>query len=163
MCFNNDYDWYAEVSSDNGAMVAEPAKCYECRRLIPPGSFARAISLMEHELCQACENGECDCPGRHDLSLDYHGCECEHPDHGETFDCWICTDCSKILLAIKEVEIAEGCHEVDSQPAIGQLWESISENEKYIEHAVERFPEVLGLLQSKGMCELETEHKEITK
>lgn len=128
MCFTNEADWYAEVSSSNGAMATTQVMCHECLKEIPAGTYARYVWQQEHECCQWCENEECECPNR---MGEYHECQCSDPDYGECFECWICRRCCMALQAIHDVEIEEGCREHESQPMYGNLWESVADDRVY--------------------------------
>lgn len=157
MCFyNDDVDWVASVYEDNRDVKPDTAaRCYECRSPIRPGEPRRHVFMQEHEGCIKCDRdardkhqdqtGDYDETDESDSPLPLTTCpEGEH-DYGEEFECDICQQCQKLLDAIMEVEIAEGCHPNDSQPLFGHLCETFSEAdsaEDYINHARNKFPEL---------------------
>lgn len=134
MCFNNDYDWYADISDVRDWPLGRPTSCHECCAPIGYGDWRRHIFQQEHEECQWCEYeelAEADEP-------------CETHDYGETFECDLCRDCCKILAAIEAVETDEECPPHARQPAIGELVEALSydEDSRYARRAVAMFPEL---------------------
>lgn len=144
MCFfNDDYDWCAEVNEIRHERNDNPAKCYECRRLIQPGEWRQSIHQVEHECCQICDDESSDL---FDESINPE--ECKH-DCGESFDCSICRECSLLLEAIWDVERIEGCPEHARQPCYGELYDAMNprnDGEKYRRHALEKYP---GLIASR--------------
>jgi hypothetical protein len=115
-------------------------KCFECRQAILVGDTARYIYQQEIESC------ECDfCINQDDPDPEYDGPkECQE-ELGETFSCYVCSECSKILQAIKAVEIAEGCPSHAQQPMFGELSQVFHEHEQagvYARKVAEMFPEL---------------------
>jgi hypothetical protein len=136
MCFEHDYDWTASVSTDELIALEKPEQCYECFRVIQDGETAQHIYQQEYEECQ-CDS----CQGDSGITV------CEKADFGETFKCWICSDCCKILKAIEALEEREGCPPGARQPSYGGLFEEAFhqdpwEAHKYAKAAVEQFPEL---------------------
>jgi hypothetical protein len=148
MCFyNDDYDWIAEEHDERMIVLETAAKCYECRRVIEPGEPIYRISQQEHECCQICENGDCECS--RDDDDECMGCQCETPGFGETFECDICLECVKLRAAIAETERLEGCPPGTREPGYGEVADSLSQFKRedalrYFRQAAKMYPGLRG-------------------
>ena len=140
MCFYNDYDWQAEVHSKNDVEAARPQGCYECGAAISQGTIARHIIQRQYQ--------DCRCASCMDQFIGGFLVEnCPNAEFGESFECWICADCCKILKAIEVLEEKEGCPAAVQQPSYGGLYEEAFaqdefEANKYAKAAAEMFPEL---------------------
>jgi len=137
MCFEPEYDWYADVTalteSEAGARVA----CEDCGELIHPGDWRRYVYQQEHEECQRCEWEELE-PG--DEPCDTH-------DYGETWECSLCRDCCNIRAAISAVEADEGCRPDTREPAYGELDEALRYDDgRYVARVRAWFPRIKSKL-----------------
>jgi hypothetical protein len=140
MCFNNDYDWYADVWDVTDGENDVPAKCIECGLAIASGEWRRHVYLQEDEECYRCEQGD----------LKEGDEPCEVHDYGEIFECSICETCCKILKAIEAVEIDEGCPVGSRQPLYGELSQALFDDAncgdgKYAARALAEHPELREL------------------
>lgn len=144
MCFISESEWYADVSEEGYVFNKnEKERCDECRRPIAAGDRKFEITQQEHEHCQACENGECLCEDQGE----WHDCECESPEYGETVEYVRCMDCDWFLAAVKVAELEAGCRESESLPPLGEMVNCVEESgrgeaEKYFSKAEELFPEL---------------------
>lgn len=139
MCFYADF--YYESQTKVNFVTTKPTKCYECRRMIPEGITMIHNSLQEHEECNACNEGECECP-------DGACCECDEPEYGETLDYDICQECSKFLEAMTAAEIEVGCDSDESQPPVGMMLRELyeigrDECNRYFNKAKLMYPELV--------------------
>jgi len=148
MCFYQDYDWYASIVEEQTTVATTEAACNECYRKIQRGQTIHTVYQQEHETCQDCENGYCDCHVRFDG--DDHECECPNPNFGETFDYVCCHDCHLFLEAVESVEIEAGCHERESRPSycgmiedIGRANGDMDEAKRYFKKAAKMFPNLV--------------------
>jgi len=112
MCFNDDYDWTANVVQEADTLAAAPAKCDECSAKIGVGDWVHTIHMEESEWCMDCENGDCDCACVGEC------CQCATPNLGETFDYIRCESCDKFLRAVEATEIEEGCNKYTARPGL---------------------------------------------
>lgn len=142
MCFDYDFDWYAEVNETEFLPKGKQRKCDECGVEMAENEPRTRIKQQEHEQCQLCEDEFSDYyiePEERDA-----GFKCDH-DYGETFEIEFCENCRKIIEAIVEYEKREGCPVGSRQPAHGALWDEMSQHEQasdYLQFAAEMFPEV---------------------
>jgi hypothetical protein len=139
--FFHDFEWYVELSENTVGEAKEPTRCDECHDTIPAGGWVRHIFQQEHEMCQRCEEG------------DEPECEGGKHDYGETYAYDRCQGCDKVLRAIEQAEIEEGCKGDETQPALEGLREALSEDpeamERYRRKLQEMFPEAVGHATSK--------------
>lgn len=146
MCFYHDYDWYPEVYGSNEELVAnEEHICEECRCKIKIGEVYSYKYGQQYELCQLCEEGDCEC-GHDPNDCDWQ-CKCEIPNYGESYEYFCCQECTKFLKAIELVEVEAGCPPSESQPAIGMMIEDIGDGDRrdtkrYFKRALVEFPEL---------------------
>lgn len=153
MCFYHEPDWHAEVYEDAIVPGTEARHCIECDAALPVGEPRRHIWMQQLEECRRYYRFNDD-DGEDDLS-EHPTEECpEGCDFGETFECSLCLPCCDVLEAIRAVELAEGCREHESQPALGELRSALRENAErdedgevvrdgsYLRKAVEMFPEI---------------------
>jgi hypothetical protein len=152
MCFEYDSDWTASIVEDKTTIVTKPVKCDECGRVIQPGEFVRHVYQQEHEVCRHDpESDDFDGPewDENDEPIKREGCldGCNH-DYGETFDWDCCEACNQLIEGIHRHELDEGCHEADSRPALGELYETVAEGngKAYLDKAEELFPGITGRL-----------------
>ncbi len=117
MCFDNDADWYASVSSDRRVVATKPSWCEECGCRIKAWQLHRYVYMAEYE----------------DVVqwMDATGNDDPRDFKSEEFECRICLDCQAILDAIKATELAEGCSVYESQPPFGELMTALSEDRLY--------------------------------
>jgi len=54
MCFYNDCDWYADISTEACIVCQAECKCDECYRSIKPGEWVFTLWQQEHEECRLC-------------------------------------------------------------------------------------------------------------
>ncbi len=145
MCFyNDDYDWVAAIEDEAERILEKPTRCDECGRKMQVGETAHHVFQQQHEECQACEEGDCDCPDKEDCP---HDCKCDEPNFGETFEYDRCVECDKFLKAVEQHETDEQCPPMERQPAYAMMIETISEFErkdalKYFRKAARMFPEL---------------------
>jgi len=140
MCFNTESDWTASVNEVTEGPSPARVRCGECHQWINVGEWRKFVHQEEHEECELCRYDGCECPKDH---LGFcNECKCEKPDFGNEFDATICEPCSKLLKAIMHAELVAGCAPSESQPAYGELREAIQEDDKYIDVALQMFPEV---------------------
>lgn len=131
MCFEADYDWLPAVCDDVRLEVRAgfPVRCGECRCLIHPGEVGRFVFMQENDPDEWDEAA-----GAGDF------------DPGETFECVICSECQKVLDAIRAVEVGGGCSPYEAQPAFGELGEAMREDwrggGRYRDEALALFPEL---------------------
>lgn len=133
MCFDNDYDWMASVCEEESGPAGKRCECNECGKRIEVGEWRHHIYMQEHEECQRCE----------DDGLD--ACKCETPDYGEDYDYIRCELCDKLLRAVEQHEIDEGCPPYARRPALTELGDTLWQHEQafdYAEKAVGMFPEL---------------------
>lgn len=130
MCFDVDYDWYAEVNESREVVLVDAAKCAECRRKLQPGETAQFIYQRQREECQECDGSGCE-----------DGCSL-----GQVFEAHVCLACYCCSLAVIAAERAAGCSPEHSSPAFGELWEAFRHDDegRYRAKAVEMFPELAG-------------------
>lgn len=157
MCFyHEDADWTASVYEDEeNAPTDKAAKCDECRAIIRVGEPRRHVYMQEHEGCIRCDRDARD--SHQERSGDYDEedddgnlpsltpCEDGKHDYGETFECDICENCQKLLLAIAAAEADEGCDPHESQPSFGAMFEEMNDGGEaitYIDRARDLFPEL---------------------
>lgn len=147
MCFVQEGDWIARVNDADDILATVQMKCCECGDVIPVGAFAHTVHQQEHEECQACENGDCNCPWDF-----YYGarkcCRCEKPEFGESYDYVRCEQCDKFLRAIEAAEIEEGCHKNEARPMM-PMWDDLEgigrqECKRYWKKAAKMFPELVA-------------------
>lgn len=149
MCFTYEPDWYASVS-DQAILICQESlnalKCAECYDIINVGEAYHHIEQQEHEECQACGDGDCDCSA--DEYGECLGCECEAPSLGESFEMDWCQNCENLLRAIEEIEKEEGCPPHSRRPAMpglfDELWEVKENVPGYIAKMLSMFPEMAG-------------------
>jgi len=120
MCFDIDYDWYAEVVDSNIVASATATTCNECHRLIAASEQRRTIHQQQYELCRFCEDANSE-DGTTGVT-----CPNDQHDFGETFDYVRCMKCEAILDAIERIEKAEGCKGWESRPSLCGLSEEVS-------------------------------------
>jgi hypothetical protein len=120
----------------------EPTRCDECHDTIPAGGWVRHIFQQEHEMCQQCEEGD--------------ATRCEDGDHdfGETYAYDRCEACDKVLRAIEQAEIEEGCKGDETQPPLEGLREEMynidqHERARYLNKLRQMSPEAVGHATSK--------------
>jgi len=156
MCFDNsDYDWFAQVVTDEVSKAEKPERCQECRREIAQGEYVRSIFMQEHDQCVYDPTSD-DYDGP---ETEKEGCpdDCDH-DYGETFECSICETCDQLLKAIKQHELDERCDESESQPAFGELGEAMvnGDGSGYLAKAEAMFPGITERLP-KNWVKVEVE------
>lgn len=134
MCFDSEYEWTASLCEEDSGPAVKPCKCDECGHKISAGEWRHHIYQQEHETCYCCEEDGVD------------PCECETPDLGETYDYQRCEACDKLLRAVEQHEIDEGCPVYARRPALTELhdvfWQH-EQNWEYAEKAVAMFPELI--------------------
>jgi hypothetical protein len=156
MCFDSDYDWYAEVQSDEYLVADKPIKCLECFRSISVGDRFRHIYQQEDETCR-----------NHPISDYYEGPEtdskecapgCEH-EYGETYTHRMCETCDQLIEAIHQYEMDEGCSEIESRPCFGGLGDAMFEGARaaYLAKAETMFPGITSRLPSRWVSHLADE------
>lgn len=152
MCFYHPDVEYSESIEHSTAIGDGCAKCSECHRTIA-GEY-EVVHMMEHELCQACEYGDCEC--QRDGDGDCAGCNCDEPQHGRKDTYYHCQDCQKFLKAIKAVETEAGCASDELSPCYSTMIEELRDNaeqgdaddvRRYFDRAVVMFPELAGYLE----------------
>lgn len=158
MCFyNDDYDWYASVTTDETSPATKPTKCDECRRVIPIGEPVRHIWMQQHEYCihhpdyddyEGDDSDGTDCPEG-----------CEH-DYGETYDYDCCETCTQLVEAIHKSEIESGCRDAESRPNLTELYDAFAEGEgsKYLAKAEELYPGIRGRMAPEFVAAAERTH-----
>lgn len=112
---------------------------------MPVGSISFNVYQQEHEDCQACGDGNCECPL--DAEGDCIECVCDPVDFGNTFEMHWCHNCEAVLKGIEAFELAQGCKEGTRRPPCGELmdmlWDLRHDNvSKYIEMAVHLTPDL---------------------
>ena len=145
MCFYADYDWTPDVYEEETVTLDKPRRCGECRRMFAKGEDLVRRYGQEHEICQACESGVCDCDSPRDRFDSCTDCRCADPEYGETYEEWCCEDCRDFLQAVQAAERAVGCGVDESTPPLGEMVEYIrdgeaSEARKYFQRAAADFP-----------------------
>lgn len=146
MCFVTDCDWEAETQIKSHLKAKRRMICRECNARIEEGEEYFYIFQQEHEICNVCYEGDCDCPK--DEDDDCIECKCEEPDFGENFEYHSCLSCEKFLKAVQEAEVESGCSIYESQPYLEQMKGSIQEGgmeeaKKYFKKAKSMFPELV--------------------
>lgn len=149
MCFVNDYDWYSSVQEESTEAAVAPVRCDECSRWIMFGESYYHLYQQEHEECQCCEDGDCECKDGRDADgcVQDHECSCEKPAYGETFSYDCCDECHRFLQAIKEAEQEAGCDYTEAQPPLGEMMSAINdggmeEARKYWKTALANYPDM---------------------
>lgn len=141
MCFyNDDYDWTAHTNEWTYRKAVEPLACSECGGEISPGDWHCEIFQAEYDSPDCCECETC-CNAEMD---EEEGVDRE-PCVAETWRGWQCKVCMKVLAAIYQVELEEGCPWHARQPGAGELWDEMSEHDgapQYMARAVKTFPEL---------------------
>jgi hypothetical protein len=142
MCFTHDYDWCAEVCDETTGAAEKATVCDECHKPIPAGVWVRSVYQQQHEQCQRCEDED-----SRDFEEDHPDCAGDEHEYGETFDWDCCEACDKVLRAIKAAELEEGCKEYESQPALTELSQAMSDDRlhndgRYLAKVLAMFPEV---------------------
>lgn len=138
MCFDHsDCDWYASVQIDSTGTSIRRSTCYECGKRIEMYEWRRFVFMQEHEECRRCELEE----------LDEDDEPCDQHDYGEVFTYARCEDCDKIIRAIEQFELREGCPVYEARPALGELREELNrwnrdDAPRYAAIAIETFPEL---------------------
>lgn len=138
MCFyHDDYDWIAEICETTAGVSPLAAKCDECGKRILAFEWRCHVYQQEHEECQRCEYEE----------LEPDDEPCQTHDYGETFNYDRCEDCDKIIRAIEQYELREGCKPHESRPALCDLKEELNPWNRddaplYAAVAIEMFPEL---------------------
>lgn len=148
MCFYSDPDWACAVETDEDIVCDRHTYCNECGRDIGIGATYKHIHQQEHEECQTCYDGDCECPRDAEGELTCDGgaaCQCNDPCFGETFEYDVCQDCQDFLKAVQSAEIEAGCDLAESKPPLSAMVESICEGgrneaKKYWAKAVTMFP-----------------------
>lgn len=153
MCFNVDYDWSPAVQGDWTETTGK-RRCDECHLEIADGETSHHVYQQEHEECQACYDGECDCVP--DSERENHGpedCKCSSPQYGHEFDYCRCDDCDKFLKAVERAELEAGCSSMEALPPYGEMIEYIgrangdmASAKRYFKAALKMFPETRGHL-----------------
>ncbi len=144
MCFyNDDYDWLVSHEEKRMITATKRVHCVECSKLIMAGEECEYIWQQEHEECRVC----CEYGENYDEDNPQDTAECDH-DYGETFEGYTCQRCLKIIEAIKQVEIEEGCPAHAQRPSIGGLYEEAfsrwnDDAKKYANKVVEMFPDLI--------------------
>ena len=140
MCFVNDGDWHAAVYEVNDGPATKDDRCADCYQPIKVGDPVRYFFMQEYEECQTC----------YDDPEEPEYADCTH-NYGERFEARICATCLKFRAAIKVVEVAEGCREDESEPAIGELPDVLDRDMNEYDHvseykakALEMYPELAG-------------------
>lgn len=134
MCFWHDYDSYPSiVEKDEGPEPAEFSHCEECGKVIHKGEFRSWHYQQEYDPDET-EPDE-DEPSEGEF------------DPGQTCEWTWCESCLKILNAIGQAELDEGCKGDETQPGVGGLREALQEdfmrgNGRYADYALRMFPEV---------------------
>jgi hypothetical protein len=141
MCFYHNYDWGVGLVTHETLTAVKPFKCNECRTTIQPGESYVHTYQQEHEECNACGVGDCECP-------DGNCCQCSCPDFGNTYEHDVCIGCDKFLKVIEAVERDEGCTGDSTRPILSEMVESIRHGEmhdskRYWKRAREMFPELV--------------------
>lgn len=141
MCFTDyDYDWVASVYEKDIVINTKPVKCLECYSLIKEGDIKHTIHMEQHEECQICYDGECECKKD-------ECCQCSNPTFGEEYDYHRCVSCNKFLKAVHDEEIDAGCGENESQPPLEMMIEYLQEGGedeaiKYLKRAIKEYPDL---------------------
>jgi hypothetical protein len=146
MCFYTDCEWYASISEESTTTATKEKVCNECYRKIKVGQPIYTLHQQEHELCQACEMGECECPENEEL----HDCQCDRPAFGETFDYLRCWDCHLFLECVEKAELAAGCPIDTARPSLCGMTEDIGrangdmdDAKRYFKVAAKTYPELV--------------------
>ena len=142
MCFDNDCDWYADITELTESRSGAETTCCECHRPIAENDWRRNIYLQQHEDCIDCDAPNDGTPCRALVAAGVDG-SC---DFGETWSGDICRGCAAFLAAIRRVEREAGCPSYAQQPPFGGLWEEMQEHYdgvKYCERAVQMFPSLI--------------------
>ena len=135
MCFDNsDYEWVASINETTSGCSPLVARCNECGSKIEAGQWRKHVYQQESEECYRCEE------------LD-EGETCDEHDYGETFEYDCCEMCEKILRAIEQFELRNGCKVYEARPMLGDLKEEINKWNRddaglYAAVAIETYPEV---------------------
>ena len=152
MCFyHGDYDWYAELQENDSYIIKNlPITCNECLIKVQVGETIHHIYLQQHEECNICYSGECDCPFTviSGEEPERNCCQCKYPEFGETFDWYCCDNCHKFLEAIQTSETEAGCKGNSTRPALGTMVEELREGgkeevERYIKKLESLYPELI--------------------
>lgn len=114
MCFSDNYDWTAQCVHEAYEPTLQRRVCCECRCHIPAGEWCHYLWMQEREECRDCE-------------FEDEPCANDKHDYGETYEGWTCAECQLLREAIKEVEEDEGCFGYGSQPAVGEMYESVDD------------------------------------
>lgn len=141
MCFNYETEWCAMHVEDATAPATKPTWCDECHQLVHAGEPLRHVYQQERE------DGEYCGPDDDEHVDGCDGTDCEHEGPGETFEWDCCERCDKLLRVIKQVELAEGCGEHESQPRATELRQAMRDDDHYsgghyADYAREAFPEL---------------------
>lgn len=118
MCFVQEADWTAEVSHSSEGIADKKTRCDECHEDIGAGEFVFSISQQEHEECDTCYDGMCECG-------EGNCCKCPEPKFGETFEYRRCRNCHLFLEAVSAAEIESGCKRWESRPLLLQMIDDI--------------------------------------
>ena len=143
MCFYHDYDWFTEVSETTEGKADTASRCDECGCRIHPGEWRHSFHMEEHEICRGYGHKE----------SNYGLCTTD-PDecsHGETFDYTSCESCWRIRKAIRQVEEADGCTGVETEPGLGMMFPHVAEGEG-IDHYADKML-MLGLANEVALLE----------
>ena len=138
MCFNTESDWTAEIYEVTDGANNEACRCDECGRHISRLDWCRKIYGQEREICEHCDRKIDDEPTVDDCE---DGC-----NFGESWNYVCCEPCSKVLEAIKAVELENGCDLRESQPALNELVLTMQRDRiegcKYAARALRDHPEL---------------------
>lgn len=147
MCFYNDAEWSASIHEETHPISDGTARCDECGVNIPAGVEHLHVYQQEHECCEDCYDGVCDCLGEDGDASDDHECKCDEPNLGESYTYECCGDCEKFRQAIYDAEIKAGCDHYEAHPPMAGLVQALidagqEECEKYFAMADEVYPEL---------------------
>lgn len=147
MCFVVDADWTARVAEEQELVSDGKVRCDDCFRRITVGEKYGRIDQQEHEECQRCEETWSRMTDE-DVAEQKEWCEQEGHDYGETFTHRMCRHCQVFREAISAVEVREGCSFYESQPAFGDIRDSIWDSDHREEYADEARAMDAGLVMS---------------
>lgn len=133
MCFYTEHEGCC--LRDEIDTAERRTRCQDCGRWIEAGATYHAFVWADRSQCRICDADWDDHQDRAvpciDEETDEESPDAEH-DFGDVSRGAVCMRCDRVRNAVEAHEIASGCSPYESQPDIGDLWDSLAhEGERY--------------------------------
>ncbi len=159
MCFvldDVDYDWIAQGSRTETGPAPVRVRCDECRQLVHPGEWRRAVTLIQYDECRYCQMDPAEAFPDHDPDDDgpypERDCVALGHDFGETSTTVTCERCEAVREGVRAVELAAGCRSWEAVPPDGQMDEFVRAGEGWDHYA--QGMRALGLARAAELVRL---------